>query len=543
MSAPADPVTQCLSAMDALHNNPAKDVQRQADDWLIQMQKQTIAWQVADQILHRPGLSEQAYFFAAQTLHSKLLFSFNELADAAQRRAFRDSLVGHIARFKTAPRSVRSRLSLCVACLGVHLLGLGEWDRCIDEIIAVYGGDSHTALCLLDILAFLPEESNDMQLLMPGPQRLRAQQLMLQATSTILALLMHFLAASSVPANAVAGQPAQDYISSRILETPNTGPLAVLLPKVSTEQQDMQRKILQCFRSWIKATRYWREMANAAELHAVASANGGVASLLSSTHLIAHPLLLFCFKLIASRVEELEGIAIEVLGSVLKNFTFVAESHRAASAAGFQRASDLEEGEEEGSFASPQVSPQHAAAAAANAPSPYQHMYFMRFMITRIMDLVSLFDAIPVPPPGQSEAEELNPSDGELARCYSRLFMDLGEYYLDFIMEFCIGTAGFGTATHHHANQIEQLQRTMMDHARAAQSAPALLVATPNPQGSPNPASSPQHAQQQPQLSAQDVEALIQSNQALSMQIVNLVLKCSGHARRSVYSNSLLFCK
>ena len=118
----SDPVQECLNALDALYNHPDPAVKHAADLWLIGLQKEKVAWQVADQLLHRASQPEHAYYFAANTLHSKLLFSCNELADAAHRRAFRDSLVTHIHRFKNGSNTVKTRLALCVACLGVHLV-------------------------------------------------------------------------------------------------------------------------------------------------------------------------------------------------------------------------------------------------------------------------------------------------------------------------------------------------------------------------------------------------------------------------------------
>lgn len=514
MSAPVaavgvDPCAQCLSALDALYNHADPAVKRSADQWLTAFQVDRGVWSVADALLHRGGLHETAYFFAANTLLLKVQYSFAELTDAAQRAAFRASLLSHVARFAVNGSTlIRSKLAQCVACVAVHLLGMGEWPGAVGALVESFGGEPNTALVLLDILAFMPEENHNTRLQVHSTVRVRAQREMMREAEQIIKLLMHYLASSTQTTS--AGQAQTDYVSSGILLTPNTGAGAVLLPRVSGLQKSMHSKILGTFLAWVKASGEHRQF--------TAPPSMGPAPadvVLSSEHLINHPLILFCFKIVASRCDELEQIAIDVLSSLLQNFNLVSRSARGASR-GFQSASQYDEDQydgddyEEGQWGSGSFAPNQQQ----QLPSQYQHIYFMRFMIARIMELVPLFDALP-PPTGSLDDED---EHSTLARSYGRLFADLGEFYLDFIVEFSIGAEGFSEA--HDPEALQNMRATMVTHAATE-------------------AALKQQAPVQPDQAA--LEELISSNRALTYQIVDVVLKCARSARREVNMSVLYF--
>jgi hypothetical protein len=528
-----DRISDCLRALDALYCSENASVKPAANAWLIGFQKEPIAWQVADQLLHRtdfpPNLIEPAHYFAATTLHTKLLFGFNELTDVAHRRAFRDSLLSHIHRFKNGKGAVKTRLAICVACLTVHLLGLGEWPNAIQELIQAYNSDQHTALQLMDILSYLPEENHNPRLLIPAPVRARAEQELMQSTGTILQLLLHYLAASC-SVSPTHGAPAVDLISSGLLQTPNTGAGAVMLPTVTAPQRELQKKILTCFLAYVKATGHSRRHGDAI------GAGVPPTALSSSSALIGHPLLLFALKLIASRVEELEQTAIDLLGCLLKNFNlpFIGggggqDGFRKASEWGGQ--DEREEGQVDGSAEGDEEDGPGSSSDARGGTEghEYEHIYFMRFMLTRIFELVPLFDALPLPPPG--EEAELDDSVAKLSRCYARLFADLGQDYLNFILHFCIGMRGFHTVGIEGQQQLQRLHATMVQHETAK-----LRQQQSQPTGSPAAANT-----QIAQVTTADVEQFVSSNQDFAYRIVQLLLKCTGHPRKEVNSNSLAF--
>ena len=530
-----DPLSQCLSALDALYSsNPDPALQRAADTWLIAFEKDRTVWMVADQILHRQGLPEHAYFYAVNTLLAKLQFFFTELSEPTHRSSFRDSLLSHALRFaSTGSPTVRSKLAQAVACLTVHMLGLGEWPGAIGTLVATFGKDVTTALMLLDILTYLPEENHNPKLFIHSSVRIRAQREMTRETEQIVQLLMQYLASSSQTTQP-NGQTT-DYVASGILLTPNAGPGAVLLPHVSGQQKAMHTKILATFLAWVKASGEDRQYGGAplgspTPADALSPMSPASNVILSSDNLIQHPLLLFCFKIVASRCDELEQIAIDVLCSLMQNFNLVSRSIRGGfrgfrTARQFQDEEDGVDGDggddydyEDGEYDGGQY--RAGSFAPHNQSNQYQHIYFMRFMVTRIFELVPLFESLPPP------ATDAEP-DGEddytsLARWYGRLFGDLAEYYLDFMMEFCLGVEGISEL--HDPEGVRNLRAIVAKHVEieCAKSA-----------SQPQPPSAA--------LIQSKLEELVQSNQKYVGQIVEIILKCAAHPRREVNSNVMYF--
>lgn len=67
-----------IQVSQTFYNTQDKDQRRVAEDWLNDFKKSINAWTIADQLLHTDN-SEQVLFFAAQTIRSKIQYSFHEL--------------------------------------------------------------------------------------------------------------------------------------------------------------------------------------------------------------------------------------------------------------------------------------------------------------------------------------------------------------------------------------------------------------------------------------------------------------------------------
>lgn len=67
-----------IEVSQTFYNTQDKEQRRVAEDWLNDFKKSLNAWTVADQLLHTDR-SEQVLFFAAQTIRTKIQFSFHEL--------------------------------------------------------------------------------------------------------------------------------------------------------------------------------------------------------------------------------------------------------------------------------------------------------------------------------------------------------------------------------------------------------------------------------------------------------------------------------
>jgi hypothetical protein len=67
-----------IQASTTFYTTQDKEQRRTAEEWLNEFKKSAGAWYVADQILHS-SRDEQALFFAAQTIRTKIQSSFHEL--------------------------------------------------------------------------------------------------------------------------------------------------------------------------------------------------------------------------------------------------------------------------------------------------------------------------------------------------------------------------------------------------------------------------------------------------------------------------------
>ncbi len=67
-----------IQASTTFYSTQDKEQRRTAEEWLNDFKKSINAWYVVDQILHS-SRDEQALFFAAQTIRSKIQSSFHEL--------------------------------------------------------------------------------------------------------------------------------------------------------------------------------------------------------------------------------------------------------------------------------------------------------------------------------------------------------------------------------------------------------------------------------------------------------------------------------
>lgn len=67
-----------IQVSQTFYNTQDKEQRRVAEEWLNDFKKSINAWTVADQLLHTDR-SEQVLFFAAQTIRSKIQYSFHEL--------------------------------------------------------------------------------------------------------------------------------------------------------------------------------------------------------------------------------------------------------------------------------------------------------------------------------------------------------------------------------------------------------------------------------------------------------------------------------
>uniref|UniRef100_T1J5F3 Importin N-terminal domain-containing protein n=1 Tax=Strigamia maritima TaxID=126957 RepID=T1J5F3_STRMM len=134
-------------AIHVLNHDPDNTRKEKASAWLGELQKSVIAWKLSDELLQQNNLNVESYYFAAQTLRSKIQFSFHELPSTSHH-LLRDSLIQHI---------------LCLA-LADLALQMASWKMSTRELIEKMRSNTQLIPALLEIVTMLPEEVNNTSL-------------------------------------------------------------------------------------------------------------------------------------------------------------------------------------------------------------------------------------------------------------------------------------------------------------------------------------------------------------------------------------------
>jgi len=141
-----------VQAITSLYHNPDTKQKEEASKWLQSLQKSVYAWKISDELLHRK-LDVESCYFAAQTMRSKIQYSFSELPPEAHS-SLRDSLLEHVSAVTpTTSNVIVTQLCLAVADL---ILLMPDWKNAVQDLLARLGQTQVTTL--LEILVFLPEE-------------------------------------------------------------------------------------------------------------------------------------------------------------------------------------------------------------------------------------------------------------------------------------------------------------------------------------------------------------------------------------------------
>ena len=147
-------------ALQALYHNSDVSGKEKASLWLGELQRSVYAWTISDQLLQQRKDTESCYF-AAQTMRTKIQFSFAELP-ASSYMSLRDSLIDHISKADPETNAaITTQLCLALADL---VLQIPTWHGAPQELIANFGNSDGHLTALLEMLLVLPEEVNSRSL-------------------------------------------------------------------------------------------------------------------------------------------------------------------------------------------------------------------------------------------------------------------------------------------------------------------------------------------------------------------------------------------
>ena len=99
-------VEHVAEAIKSLYHDPDPKRKEEASKWLNQLQRSVFAWTISDQLLQRQ-LDVETCYFAAQTMRSKIQYSFHELP-AEAHVSLRNSLLDHLTGLTPATSQVRA---------------------------------------------------------------------------------------------------------------------------------------------------------------------------------------------------------------------------------------------------------------------------------------------------------------------------------------------------------------------------------------------------------------------------------------------------
>ncbi|GFU37610.1 transportin-3 [Nephila pilipes] len=175
-------------AIYALYHNPDTAEKEKASNYLGELQRSVYAWKIADELLQHRGDLESCYF-AAQTMRTKIQFSFHELP-AESHSSLRDSLLNHISHV-TNETSTVILTQLCLA-LSDLALQMATWKSPVNDLIARFGSSSQHISTLLEILTVLPEEINSRHLRLGANRRNQVNENFCQVAPQVLLLLSSY---------------------------------------------------------------------------------------------------------------------------------------------------------------------------------------------------------------------------------------------------------------------------------------------------------------------------------------------------------------
>ena len=174
-----------FQALQALYHNPDVSGKEKASIWLGELQRSVHAWQVADQLMQLNQDVESCYF-AAQTMRTKIQYSFHELPTTSHQ-SLRDSLMAHADKItEETPAVIATQLCLALADLALQMTA---WKQPAQDLIQKFASDPKHFHFLVEVLTVLPEEINSRSLRLGANRRDEITQELCQSASVVVQLL------------------------------------------------------------------------------------------------------------------------------------------------------------------------------------------------------------------------------------------------------------------------------------------------------------------------------------------------------------------
>ncbi|XP_076818259.1 transportin-3-like isoform X2 [Clavelina lepadiformis] len=173
-----------LQAVYKLYHDKNATEKEKASKWLGEFQRSVFAWETADELLRCKKDVESTYF-AAQTMRTKVLYSFQELPSQTHE-SLKESLLNHIEQLCNLSPILVTQLSLALCDLALQM---PSWKMPAVTFMQKYGKELSHLPYLLELLTVLPEEVNNRTLRLGENRRAEILEDMENAAPMVVDLL------------------------------------------------------------------------------------------------------------------------------------------------------------------------------------------------------------------------------------------------------------------------------------------------------------------------------------------------------------------
>jgi transportin-3 len=162
-------LSQLLTTLYTSTDNAAiQSASKVLNEW----QQKPETWQQADSLLGTAGMQAEFYYFFAQTLKSKIQYDMYQLPATAYD-SLRDSLVQKLLSLSTSSEARATRKQLCLAIADLVVQSAEVWPNSIPDLVNLLSVQHLPAL--LEILRLIPEEVENLKLMVESENRNRAR--------------------------------------------------------------------------------------------------------------------------------------------------------------------------------------------------------------------------------------------------------------------------------------------------------------------------------------------------------------------------------
>ncbi|CAH1395384.1 unnamed protein product [Nezara viridula] len=155
------------SAVSQFYNSDSA-VQAQAHQWLTNVQSSPAAWGVVWELL-QPNRSREGQFFAATTLHLKIMKNWNQVPPD-QYENLKNKLLQTIVQYSIGPDLILNRLCIALSALLIQMTPR-YWKDSIGDLLTMFRPENLPSVSpqrviwiLFEVLTFIPEEFQSMLL-------------------------------------------------------------------------------------------------------------------------------------------------------------------------------------------------------------------------------------------------------------------------------------------------------------------------------------------------------------------------------------------